>query len=101
MGFRLVRARLLRPRRDARPARAGVGQHADRSRRFVGERRSVDVAVRLQTQSAARHLRAQPGVSNRMYRIAIAILLFSSPGAAQDLASTLPAVVTTGEATLQ
>ncbi len=36
-----------------------------------------------------------------MYRIAIAILLLSSPSAAQDLASTLPVVVTTGEATLQ
>ncbi|MBI4484497.1 MAG: SIMPL domain-containing protein [Acidobacteria bacterium] len=36
-----------------------------------------------------------------MYRIAFAILLLSSPSAAQDLAATLPVVVTTGEATLQ
>lgn len=36
-----------------------------------------------------------------MCRIALAILLCSSSLAAQDLASTLPVVVTTGEATLQ
>lgn len=36
-----------------------------------------------------------------MHRIALAVLLVSSPAAAQDLAATLPVVVTSGEATLQ
>src|SRR4051794_5990515 len=56
----------------------------------------------ISTQGAARHIRVQHRVPDRMYRVALVLtLLLPSTAFAQESTSTVPVVVTSGEATLQ
>ena len=53
--------------RDPRGPR--LGQHANRPRRILGQRRCVDAAVRVPAQGAAGHLCVQHRIPDRMQRL--------------------------------
>ena len=89
------------------PARAADRHDANRPWRLVAERRCLDAQVRISPQGAARHLRVQHRVQDRMQRMMIAQLLLSLsllvlvgvPAAAQEPpAANLRTIVTTGQA---
>ena len=81
MGVGLVQRRHLQHRPDAGPARPDLGQHADRPRRIVGERRCDDAEVRVPPQGAARHLRVQHRIPHRVQRL-MQITNYQQPAAA-------------------
>lgn len=69
----------------------------------MGNRRSENVAVRAASQGAAGHLRVQHRVPHRLQRliaVVAAALVLAAPVSAQDAPSTVPTVVTNGEATI-
>ena len=79
MGVGLVQRRLLQRRRRARSARPRVGQHADRPRRLVGQRGRVDAQVRVPAQGAARHVRLQRRIQNRMRGLIVLLAALVAP----------------------
>ena len=96
-------AEMLRPWRDARSARSGLGA-ARGSRRLVGELGCLDAAARVPAQGAARHVRAQHRIQDRMRTLMlIALVLAAPPASAQppDAANALNVIVTNGEAVVR
>src|SRR4051812_15066457 len=108
MGVRLVRGRLLRDERTDRSGGAAGWNAAAGARRVLGKRRHRHASVRLSSQGAARHVRLQHGVPDRMHRlIAIAgIVLGTIAGTPASMAAqepappAMPMIVTRGEAVL-
>src|SRR5262249_42276646 len=99
-GVRLVQPRLLRPRRGARPAWSRVRPDAHCAWWIMGERRTLDAAVRLPAHRSARYLRVQHRFPRGLPAVAAlaAVLVSAPPLAAQE--PQPPVIVTTGTATI-
>src|SRR5439155_18388437 len=75
-------------------------RHAYCPRRCVGERRRVDAAMLPPPSGAARHLRVQCGVQNRMLSMILSALI-GLPVAVQEPAAQSPVIVATGRAVVK